>query len=182
MSQALIFLKRFIQSPQTIGSIAPSSPALVNAMLMNIHWDDVGTIAELGAGTGVITSQIDHLRSLESQFLCFESDSDMHASLYKNFPDITLERDAFCLRESLKNQNLSGVDCVISGLPLVNFTQEERHQLLSEIHDLLNPGGVFVAFQYTRQLQAFLISTYNQIERQYIWANIPPAFVFVCRK
>lgn len=160
----------------------PSSPALVKAMLADIDWQKVGTVAELGAGTGVISGRINLLRSETSRFLCFESDSDMHLQLANDYPDVVVERDAFSIRQVLAQKQVSGLDCVVSGLPLVNFPRIKRYRLLKDIYDVLNPGGMFVAFQYTRQLQPFFVSIYDQIERQYVWANVPPAFVFVCRK
>jgi len=182
MSQSLRFLKRFLDSPQAIGSIMPSSPALVRAMLAGIDWEKVSTVAELGGGTGVISSRINALRSAESQFLCFENEPDMHLQLSRKFHDVLFERDAFKIRQALEKHGLSGLDCVVSGLPLVNFPRVKRHRLLKDIYDVLNPGGMFVAFQYTRQLQSSLASIYDRTDRQYVWANLPPAFVFVCRK
>lgn len=182
MLPALRFLSRFIQSPRRIGSITPSSPALVRTMLLDVRWDEVGAVAELGAGTGVITREIDALRPASSHFLCFENDPHMKHRLAREFPAVRIEDDAFRLPETLAAAGVSGLDCVVSGLPLVNFSPHERCRLLADIHRLLNPGGVFVAFQYTRQLQGILEATYDQVDRQYVWANLPPAFVFVCRK
>ena len=182
MAQPLRLLRRFLDSPQAIGSVMPSSSVLVKALLARIDWTEVETVAELGAGTGVISERINILRSAQSQFLCFENDPDLHRELAFNFHDVLLERDAFRIRQALGKHNIHGIDCVISGLPLVNFSRVKRYRLLKEVYDLLNPGGMFVAFQYTRQLQPFLVSIYDEIESQYVWANVPPAFVFVCRK
>ena len=182
MSQSLRFLKRFLDSPQAIGSIMPSSPALVRVMLADVDWSRVITVAELGGGTGVISSRINTLRCAESHFLCFENEPDMHLQLSRKLNDVLFERDAFNIRQALEKHQLSGLDCVVSGLPLVNFPREKRHQLLQDIYEVLNPGGMFVAFQYTRQLQSSLTSIYDRTDRQYVWANLPPAFVFVCRK
>ena len=182
MSQTLSFLRRFLDSPQAIGSVMPSSPALVKAMLAGIDWDRVSTVAELGGGTGVISSRINALRSAESRFLCFENDPDMHLQLSRKFHDVLFEKDAFTIRQVLEKHQMPGLDCVVSGLPLVNFPRIKRYRLLKDIYNLLNPGGMFIAFHYTRQLQPSLVSIYDQIDRQYVWANVPPAFVFVCRK
>lgn len=182
MSQTLRFLKRFLDSPQAIGSVMPSSPALVKVMLSGVDWSRVDTVAELGGGTGVISGRINSLRRAESRFLCFENDPDMHLQLSRKFRDVLFERDAFTIRQVLEKHQLSGLDCVVSGLPLVNFPRIKRHRLLKDIYTVLNPGGMFVAFQYTRQLQSSLASIYDRTDRQYVWANLPPAFVFVCRK
>jgi len=52
------FLYKFIQKPKEIGSIVPSSSFLTKKMLMNLPWDHIETIVELGAGTGVFTKFI----------------------------------------------------------------------------------------------------------------------------
>ena len=180
--QALNFLKRFIRSPRSIGSVAPSSPALVAAMLDDVDWAKIATVAELGAGTGVITSWIDRLRPSESKFMCFEKHPKMHRTLCDRFPDVIMQQDAFQLKRLLQTKHLSGLDCVVCGLPLVNFPRGQRESLLSDIHASLNPGGFFIAFQYTRRLRPVLLATYEQIECRFVWANLPPAYVFVCRK
>jgi len=182
MSQTFRFLKRFLDSPQAIGSVMPSSPILVDAMLAGINWSEVGAVAELGGGTGVISNRINVLRRDESRFLCFENDSGLYGELSDKLPDVILERDACTIRQVLEQHQMSGLDCVVSGLPLFNFPRVKRYRLLRDIYHALNPGGMLVAFQYTRQLQPFLVSIYDRIERRYVWANVPPAFVFVCRK
>ena len=182
MPKTLRFLRRFLDSPMEIGSVLPSSPALVGAMMTGIDWGKVHTVAELGAGTGVISHRINTLRHAKSRFICFENDPHLHRHLERNFDGVTFERDAFAIRQAVKKHQLCGVDCVISGLPLINFPRLKRHRLLKDIYSVLNPGGMFVAFQYTPRLQSNFVSVYDQIERRYIWANIPPAYVFVCRK
>lgn len=182
IQQSLRFLQHFLRSPQTVGSVVPSSPALVKALLTEIHWSAADTIAELGGGTGAITRAIEQLRVPASTFLCFEKNPKMHHDLAGQFPKVILEEDAFRIRDILEARQLASLDCVVCGLPLVNFSKRKREELLTEIHDLLRPGGVFVAFQYTRRLRPALVTTFDQLESRYIWKNVPPAYVFTCSK
>ena len=182
IQQSLRFLQHFLKSPQSVGSVVPSSPALVKALLTEIDWQASHVIAELGGGTGAITGAINQLRVPASTFLCFEKNRKMHRDLAGQFPDIVLEEDAFAIRASLEKHQLASLDCVVCGLPLVNFPKSKRFALLAEVHDLLKPGGVFVAFQYTRRLRPALVTTFDQLESRYIWKNVPPAYVFTCTK
>jgi phospholipid N-methyltransferase len=180
--QSLRFLQHFLKSPQSVGSVVPSSPALVKALLTEIDWQATHTIAELGGGTGSITLAINQLRAPASTFLCFEKNPKMRRDLIGQLPNVIFEEDAFAIRDSLEAHQLASLDCVVCGLPLVNFPKSKRHALLAEVHDLLKPGGIFVAFQYTRRLRPALVMTFDQLESRYVWKNVPPAYVFTCVK
>lgn len=182
MSKPWLFLRRFVNCPVTVGSVLPSSRFLVRSMVAGIDWQRVATVAELGAGTGVITGAIDQSRQGSSRFLSFERDHNMRHTLEDRYPTVNFHEDAFGLRAALQKHHMQGLDCVISGLPLFNFPDQQRRQLLTDIHELLNPGGVFVAFQYTRILKPFLVSMYDDMETHFVWANLPPAFVYLCKK
>ncbi|MFP4131323.1 class I SAM-dependent methyltransferase [Thiohalospira sp.] len=182
MQNSTRFLKKFLDSPATVGSIIPSSRMLVSAMLAPVDWVRAETIVELGAGTGVITRAIEGRRRTDSTFLAFESDSQMRRDLNRQYPDILTEADAFHLHEALERRGLPDADCVISGLPFANFPRNQQAGLITAIHDALRPGGLFVAFQYTRQLQPYLDSVYGDIARRLVLFNIPPALVYICRK
>jgi phospholipid N-methyltransferase len=151
-------------------------------MMSGIDWSRTGWIAELGAGTGVITDAIDARRHPDSSFLCFERDPMMRLDLARRYPGADVQDDAFTLRGRLAEVGVTGLDCVVSGLPFANFTLPRQKRLLDDIHHCLAPGGVFIAFQYTRHIQPYLVSVYSDLDSQFVWANLPPAFVFICRK
>ncbi len=52
------FLYKFIQKPKEIGSVVPSSSFLTKKMMAKLPWDNIETLVELGAGTGVFTEFI----------------------------------------------------------------------------------------------------------------------------
>lgn len=182
VQQSLRFLQHFIKSPQSVGSLVPSSPALVEALLQKIDWRSAHSIAELGGGTGAITGKIEQLRTPDSRFFCFEKNRTMRGDLAAQFPKVLFGEDAFAIREVVQKHQVESLDCVICGLPLANFAKRLRQEILSQIHELLRPGGSFVAFQYTRRLRPALVTTFNQLESRYVWKNLPPAYVFTCTK
>lgn len=182
MQEMWTLFRNFVSSPGSVGSVMPSSRYLVAAMISRVDWANTDSVVELGAGTGVITRAIEKSRSQGSRFSCFERDDDMRSELQKHYRGVDFYPDAFLLRESLGLNETCGLDCVISGLPFANFHRHAREKLLRDIYASLNPGGVFLAFQYSRILHPWLVSAYGELESQRVWANIPPAFVYFCRK
>jgi phospholipid N-methyltransferase len=176
------YLKRFAQSPAEIGSIVPSSRFLVARMMDYVDWDQTDTIIELGAGTGVMTAAIENLRSANSTFISFERDDSLRDALNLRFPDVLTHHDAFLLPDVLASQSLNSADCIISCLPFANFDDASRKALFADIHAALRPGGVFVAFQYTRLLQPYFLSVYGRYECKRVLINVPPALVYFCTK
>lgn len=106
----------------------------------------------------------------------------MRRALERRYESVHFHDDAFGLRAVAESRGLTGLDCVISGVPLANFSRRDREFLLGEIHDLLNPGGTFAALQFTRQVRPGLESIFGKIETAHVWANVPPAFVFFGKK
>jgi phospholipid N-methyltransferase len=86
------------------------------------------------------------------------------------------------LPQLLQEHQLTGVDCLISGLPFAAFPASLRNQILRCAYEALNPGGQFIAFQYTPLLYPYLKRQYRQVRLGFEPRNLPPAFVFTCTK
>lgn len=182
MMESVSFLTKFIRSPSTIGSVIPSSPALVASMMSVIEWEHANVIVELGAGTGVVTRAINDKRHDQSIFFSFEKEDQMNLALKYNYPDVIICDEAFKLTEVLAQNACVQVDCVVSCLPFANFRRVQQLDLLSAIHAALRPGGLFIAFQYSLQLQANLKARYAEVDCRFIMKNFPPAFLYICKK
>jgi phospholipid N-methyltransferase len=86
------------------------------------------------------------------------------------------------MRKILDEIGIKKVDYVISSLPFANFSSELRSRFLELIYETLKPGGSFIAYQYSRQMKPQLQKTFSQVEISLVPFNIPPAFVYTCRK
>jgi phospholipid N-methyltransferase len=178
----LMFLKKFLRSPRTIGSVTPSSRRLTEQMVAPVNWQEAAAVAELGAGTGVITQAILERKRTDCTALIFEQDEEMRSQLVRRFPDLCHWRNARELTEAMRACGINSLDAVISGLPFANFSPSLRHQLLDQIESALRPGGMFVAFQYSLQMREQLRKRFSDVEVRFVPQNIPFAFVYVCRK
>ncbi|WP_374706614.1 class I SAM-dependent methyltransferase [Paenibacillus sp. J2TS4] len=182
IQEKLLFLYKFSRAPKQIGSITPSSMFLAKKMLEQVNWKRVEHIAELGAGTGAITKYIDAVNLQHANVMLFEMDALLRDQLTRRFPAYTCYADACNLQEALENERIEHLDCILSGLPFFNFPQQLRDQLMEQIVTSLKPGGLFIAFQYSQQMKKQLSGLFEMEHVHYVPWNIPPAFVYVCRR
>ena len=176
------FLLKFISHPRQIGSIVPSSQYLTDAMLRRVPWDSVHSLVELGAGTGVITCEINRRAPMNCKLISVEQDADMRSYLETIYPRFTFAAQAEDLPHILQQQHLENADCIVSALPFLSFSAPQRELLIKRIKDALAPNGVFILFQYSPLLRTLLRKHFSSIETTYVLRNLPPAFVFTCRK
>ncbi len=181
-NQPLLFLKSFLQNPKHVGSIIPSSRFLANKMVNQASWLEAKAVAELGSGTGAITRYIHQQAQDSTKVLLFEMNDTMRNNLQNAYTEFSCYPDAARLVESMNQEGVQQLDYIFSGLPFFNFEPELRDTLVEQIHKALKPGGLFIAFQYSLQMKK-LLSEHFIIEKiELVPLNVPPAFVYVCRK
>ena len=169
-------------TPRKIGSITPSSSFLIRKMLVDLPWDNMETIVELGAGTGGFTKFIAEHKEDVCQVVVVEQDYKMRQTLWKNYPLFHYGAKAEKLDWILHRHNLIQVDCIVSGLPFATFSKPLRTEIIAAIHRSLKPGGIFVAFQYSLQMKKMLETYFRLVLIDFVPMNLPPAFVYYCEK
>ena len=183
VAQNWAFLKHFIKSPTSVGSITPSSKFLAKALVNSVDWANVNSVIELGAGTGIVTAEIDAARKPDSVFMSFERGAKMRTELETYFPNVLFKDDAFNLVAEVANMTTDNqVDCIISCLPLTSFPEAMRHQILADVQKVLKPGGYFIMYQYSGLLEKLIKSYFADVTTKKVWVNVPPAKVFYCKK
>ncbi|TMV49712.1 phospholipid methyltransferase [Paenibacillus mesophilus] len=180
--EKLLFLYKFSLAPKQIGSVTPSSAFLAKKMIDSVPWGRVRAIAELGAGTGAITKYIGTAMRKQTKVLLFEKDPYLREELARLYPDYSCHVDACQLGLSLQQEGIGRLDCILSGLPFFNFPQQLRDLLMDQIAAALKPGGLFIAFQYSQQMRKQLDRRFDIEHIHFVPLNIPPAYVYVCRK
>lgn len=182
MESKLTFFMKFIEFPAQVGSITPSSRFLAEKMLDPIDWEKVQAVAELGAGTGAFTKHMHARKSPNCKVAVFEKDDEMRDQLYTLYPDLKYFGDALKLSEKVQSMGIGSLDAVISGLPFALFEEFHRERIIDEVIRSLKPNGTFVAFQYSLQMKNLLLSRFSHVDISFVPLNLPPAFVYVCRK
>jgi len=186
------FLAAFVRRPFDTGSITPSSPQLAQAMVEGMGLAEADTVVELGPGTGVFTELIEKKLNPGAQLFCFEINCGMAEELEKRFPRIRVVNDTVeNLSQHLAAEGREGVDAMISGLPWAAFSPERQKRLLDAAIGPIKPDGRFATFAYShaawmppaRHFLELLDSRFSEVETsKVVWRNVPPAFVYRCRK
>ncbi|MBI2557729.1 methyltransferase domain-containing protein [Candidatus Woesearchaeota archaeon] len=185
MKDSLLLLSNFIKKPKEVGAVAPSSKFLTKGIIEDIDFKASRNIVELGPGLGTFTKAILKKSGPYTRVFCFEVNGKFCDYLRKNVIDERLtiiNASAEDLNKNIRKSKVKNVDYVVSGLPFLNFSTSKKKRILQEIRDSLNDGGKFVLFQYTNGLRELLESYFGSVERKFVPLNVPPAFIYLCRK
>ena len=190
-SGRLRFFRTFLSNPLQVGSVVPSGRDLTRQILSSIDFDRAKVLVELGPGTGAFTREVLKRRHGGTRVMALELNPDMAEWISRRHPEVELVRDdARNLRRHLRARGIDRVDAVISGLPFSVFPAPVQSGILESVHDALAPDGQFVTFSYyhtvlmpsAHRFEKLLERTFRKVERvPAIW-NVPPAFVFRCRR
>jgi phospholipid N-methyltransferase len=184
-SSLVLFSRNFIKHPRMLGSLIPSSRFLVNRLLGQVDWKRAGTIVEYGPGVGTFTGEI--LRRLRpgGSLVAIDTNRDFARYLSRTLRDDRLhviEGSAAEAQENLRERGLGRADYVISGIPYSTMDPELRERILRATHDLLQPDGAFLVYQFTRAVLPYLRQVFPQVQQEFEPRNIMPARLFYCRR
>lgn len=180
----LRFVRGLIDRPRTTGAILPSSARMATRMASVINVGSGLPVLELGPGTGVITRAILKTGIEPARVWSVEYSQEFVRHLRKAHPDINVVRgDAFALSATLGPKAPAQFDCVISGIPLLNFPMHARVSMLIDLLERIPVGRPVVQFSYGPKSPIAPTPDHYTIERfAIILRNIPPAQVWIYRK
>jgi phospholipid N-methyltransferase len=171
-----------MENPREVGAIAPSSRFLTKEIIRNVDFKTSKNIIELGPGLGTFTKEILKRAKPDANLFCFEVNKRFCDYLEKNITDKRLKIINAGAERISRNLKRIKADCVISGLPFLNFSDSKKKKILQEINNSLNGNGRFVLFQYTNGIGRLLSSYFKKVNRRFVPLNMPPSFVYVCEK
>jgi len=197
------FLTQFLRNYETTGSIIPSGRALATALSRHVGQGDAPQrILEAGPGTGAVTRCIVERMRHDDRLWMVELNPTFAAHLrtaFKEKPDLRAVADRCHIVEgSVQALGKDGqFDLVVSGLPLNNFSPEDVRIILEAYSKLLKPTGILSFFEYILIRPAkMMVSTASERDRlrgvgaaieamlrqrefarEWIWPNVPPAWV-----
>jgi len=161
-------------------------------MVLGMDLSRAESVVEVGPGTGVFTRAIVREMKPDARLLCVEVNPDLARTVAARFPQAHVVNDsAENLARYLRLLGLRDVDSVISGLPWVILSAAEQRRLLEPLVSALRPGGRFATFAYThaawlpagRRFRRMLEAAFSEVEiSAHVWRNLPPAFVYRCRR
>ena len=178
---SLLFLRTWFKQAKTVGSVWPTSPHMAKRIASAINTQSGLPVLELGPGTGSITQAILATGLKPEKLFAVEYTQEFVELLKSKFPEINLiHGDAFNLNEALGSKNQTIFDCVISGLPLLNFPVATRIAFVEDALKRVPAGRPLIQFCYgpfppvAAKLGHFTVERYDNVLR-----NLPPAQLWI---
>ena len=196
------FLREFLRRPGRVGAISPSSPQLAQSMVNGLDFSKIRSIVEYGPGSGVFTRAV--LERLpkgwlvseggQGRFIAIEYSEQLAELVRDRFSGVSVVHDsaehveAICEQHGVRPGEL---DVVISGIAWVSVPPARATRMLEATSRVLRSGGEFRTFGYylglmmpgAWHLRAEVKRLFADVEMsRAVWANMPPAFVYRCRK
>lgn len=176
----IIFLKGMISSPDTVGSIIPTSRVTARCMADQIDISSKLPVLELGPGTGVITKAILNRGIDPKDLYCVEYSDEFTRRLKIMLPDVNIiNGDAFDLDNVLGDMRDAKFDTIITSMPLLNFPMMARKRLINDLLERMPDGRPIILFSYgatapvPTEGEDFDVTSIRWVIR-----NVPPARVW----
>lgn len=157
-----------------------------------IDWDTARGVVEYGPGTGVFTEAIVPRLHRDAKFFAIERSPDLCDITRSRCPGVTVFEDTVANVEQLcTQQGMESVDAVICGLPWAAFPESLQTACMDSLMRVLRPGGQFATFAYWqglllpagRRFRSRLDDYFDTVQcSPTAWRNLPPAFVYRCRR
>lgn len=171
--ESLQFARQFLRHPKQLGTVVQSGRVLARRMAREVR--ESVEVVEFGAGTGPVTREI--LRELpgNARLTCFEINPDLCRCL-ERIGDSRLH----IVNDSAENceRYVAHPDCVVSELPLALFNEQAKDKILT----IGRESGKYIQLQYTPVLGKEIRRYFKSVKLQFVPRNIPPAFVYICRR
>ena len=183
LADNLRFLRALVARPKNVGAVFPSGPALARAIARQVDPARDGPVLELGPGTGVMSAALLEPGIAPDRLTLVEFDPDFVRHNHARFPGVrVIQGDAFDLDHTLHGTPQLPFSAIISGLPLLNFPVAMRKRLVDGALMRLAPGAPFVQFSDGTKAPVAAPPGSSVTRAAMVWANIPPARVWVYRK
>jgi len=186
------FVREFLKSPSSVGAIWPSSLELARLIVEAAGVSGARHVLELGPGNGAVTGSI--LESLQpgAKFLAIEKSPSLASKTARRYPSARiLEGCATQLSGHLRDEKFGTPDAIVSGLPWASFPEPLQKSILGEVAASIHSGSTFTSFAYFgphwlpagRRFRQTLGSFFSSIQKtRIVLNNLPPAFVYVCKR
>ena len=168
-----------LKDPRTIGTLVPSSARLARELAHLAK--DSDHVLELGAGTGAVTQALSKVVTAE-KLQVVELQKKLAASLIKKYPNLRVLQSAAHL--ALDNYRQDGSVAVVSSLPFRSLPPAIKHLTIQSLLVFLeaSPGSQLIQYTYGLGLPFSVPSGFKWQQVKWIFANFPPACIWVLSK
>jgi phosphatidylethanolamine/phosphatidyl-N-methylethanolamine N-methyltransferase len=174
------FLQGFLERPKEVGSIIPSSRFLERRIVRAAGVSDANVLVELGPGTGGTTRALLRAMKPGAHLLSIEINPRFVALLQEiDDPRLIVHHgSAADIDTTLGRYELPTPDVILSGIPFSTIARAAGRDILRSVHDALQPGGLFVAYQVRDRVESLGREVFGRARVQTEIFNVPPMRVY----
>jgi phospholipid N-methyltransferase len=175
------FLRGFIKHPVMVGSVIPSSRAVIDKMLAPVDWANCKLLVEYGPGVGTFTEHVLRRMAPDATLIAIDTNPDFIRYLRGKFTDNRLfpvTGSAADVRQIISDCGFEHADYVLSGLPFSTLPAGVGPAIAEETGKALRPGGAFLAYQYSPKVGEYMAPHFDRIDKGFEWVNIPPCRLY----
>lgn len=182
MSDLSLFLGQFLRRPGEIRAVAPTGRSAAREMARPVT-PDMQAVAEIGAGTGTITQAILARGLAPERLELYELNAAFCDRLRQRFPGARVHN---LPAQEMVNVGRGDLDAVVSGVPTLPMPNELQAAIVGAALAMMKPGAPFVQITYGAlpPLSGAVRARFGLVHEKSrrIWANLPPAQVYVFRQ
>jgi phosphatidylethanolamine/phosphatidyl-N-methylethanolamine N-methyltransferase len=185
------FAREFLKDPLTVASLVPSAAPLCRQAAAPLPETGDPVVLDLGAGTGQVTDVIQERLGGRGRHIAVEFNPRLAAVLAERQPKVeVICDDARAVVERLLAEGVR-TDLTVSGLPWLLTAPSQGRSIFEDLARLAAPGGAVTQlahawirfFPTARQVQRNLEASFEEVVvSRTVWANVPPAVVYVARR
>ena len=175
------FLKGFLKHPVMVGSIIPSSKAVIDKMLAPVDWGQCKLFVEYGPGVGTFTEHVLRRMAPDARLIAIDTNDDFIRYLGAKFRDnrlLPVNGSAADVRQIIADCGFEHADYVLSGLPFSTLPAGVGPAIAEATYEALRPGGAFLVYQFKAKVRDFMAPHFDRIDRGFEWVNVPPCHLF----
>ncbi|MHB0775976.1 class I SAM-dependent methyltransferase [Halomonas sp. WWR20] len=181
--QFTLFARNFFKHPKMLGSIIPSSPALVKRMLSHVDWQRARVLVEYGPGVGTFTKEMLRQMHPDATLIVLETNEDFVEYVGRAYPDPRLQvvhGSAEDIQEVLRQRGFDAVDYVVAGIPLSTLPIAVKDSILRATQKVIAPDGAFLLYQFSPNILPHLQRTFSKVTKSFEPMNFLPAHFYYC--
>jgi phospholipid N-methyltransferase len=181
----VLFFKGFLKHPAMVGSVIPSSRALIDKMLSPVDWEATKLFVEYGPGVGTYTLPILERLGPDAVLIAIDTNPDFVDFLRREIADPrfhAVRGSAADVGRIVADLGHKQADYVLSGLPFSTLPDGVGDRIAEETAAVLAPEGSFLVYQVSGKVVSFLSPHFRRIERGFEWLNVPPMRLFWAKK
>ena len=173
-----MFFRGFLKHPVMVGSIIPSSKAVIDRMLAPVDWANTKLFVEYGPGVGTFTRPILERLAPDATLVAIDTNPDFCDYLKLSIPDSRLQivnGSAADVNEILEQLGFGQADYAVSGLPFSTLPAGVGPAIAKATSTALRPGGAFLVYQFRPSVRDIIAPFFARVDHAFEFWNVPPA-------